>query len=139
MKVRAAIVLILISFFLSPAYAQKAPSKKKMSDIYRQYFLTRCIYFAFGEEKVFSKDVSISVYYAWGNEFGLTNHSRKLDSLAKKTLSTITPTQVDDYEGAKPILMKCIEYYESKELKMEIMKILGTPRKDELTAPKLNN
>lgn len=135
MKVKTGFILILISFFLSNAYSQKVPSDKEMGEIYRQFFLTRCIYFAFGEEKVFSKDISLSVYYAVGSEFGATNHSRKLDSLAKKMLNSITPTQVADYEGRKPILMSCIEYYESKELKREIFKILKTPRKSELITP----
>jgi len=129
MKIKACIITILISFFLSEAYSQKVLSAKEMGEIYRQYFLARCIYFAFGEEKVFSKDISLSVYYATGDEFGDTNHSYKLDSLAKKVLSSITPTQVADYEGRKPILMRCIEYYESKELKREIVRILKIPRK----------
>ncbi|NRF40706.1 T6SS amidase immunity protein Tai4 family protein [Pedobacter foliorum] len=135
MKVKACVILILISFFLSNAYSQKVPSQKEMGEVYRQYFLARCIYFAFGEEKVFSQDISLAVYYAAGNEFDSTNHSRKLDSLAMKMLNSITPTQVADYEGRKPILMSCIEYYESKELKREITKILKIPRKSELFAP----
>nr|WP_157247148.1 hypothetical protein [Pedobacter panaciterrae] len=136
MKIRAGIILVLISSFVNNAYSQRIPSKREIGEIYRQYFLARCIYFAFGEDKVFSNDISLSVYYAAGDEFGVTSHARLLDSLAKKKLSTITPTQVADYEGKKPILLGCIEYYESKELKREITKILNTPRKLEMFAPK---
>lgn len=136
MKVKVSVVLILISFCISQAYAQIKPSKKELEKIYRQYVLERCVYFAFGEQKVFSGDISASVYYAAGDEFGSTNHSRMLDSLAKKKLSTITVTQIEDYEGAKPILMDCIDYYDSKELKEEIRKILAIPRESEMLPPK---
>jgi hypothetical protein len=135
MKIKACAIVIFISFFVSQAYSQKIPSPKEMREVYRQYFLARCIYIAFGQEIVGSKDISLSVYYAVGDEFGGTDHARKLDSLAKKMVDSITPTQVDDYEGRKPILMDCIEYYESKELKREIMKILKTPRKSEIPMP----
>jgi hypothetical protein len=135
MKVKACAIVIFISFFISQAYSQKIPSPKEMREVYRQYFLARCIYIAFDEEIVRSKDISLAVYYAVGDEFGSTNHAHKLDSLAKKMVNSITPTQVDDYEGRKPILKDCIEYYESNELKREIIKILKTPRKNELLGP----
>jgi len=134
MKIGA--TLFIMSLSISLAYGQRVPSKKELGETYRQYVLARCIYIAFGEEKVFSKDVSLSVYYGAGNEFGMTNHSRKLDSLALHKLNSITPTQVADYGEAKPILMRCIEYYESQELKTEIRKILDLPRKEELAIPK---
>lgn len=136
MKIRIVVISILVCLFAGNAYSQRILSKREISKAYRQYVLAVSIYFAFGEQKTFSEDISISVLYAAGNEFGSTSHSRMLDSLAKKMLSSITVTQVDDYEGRKPILLSCIEYYESKELKKEIRKILKMPRKSEMFPPK---
>lgn len=65
-------------------------------------------------------------------KFAFSNHAVKLDSLAQQFLTNITPFQIEDYGGKKPIFMRCLEYYESRGLRKELKRILKTPKVDKL-------
>jgi hypothetical protein len=113
-------VLILIGCSTSREF--KEPMK--MTQLYRDYVLYRCIVLGFDNDSIFLKDATPGVYGDFsgytiaGGPIGI-----RLDSLARQKVASLKPIEIPDYEGRKSIFMNCINYYNRKELKRDIKKI----------------
>ncbi len=58
----------------------------------------------------------------------MSSHGDALDSLARNLVDSIEPFEIDDYDVKLPIFLRAINYYDSKELKREIRKIVRSKR-----------
>ncbi|RZK17131.1 MAG: hypothetical protein EOO43_13790 [Flavobacterium sp.] len=108
--------------------AQIEPSAKEMESYYRWYVLAECIYIGFDKDKVFEKDITFSILNDITEYVKLTSHGRKLDSLVKIKIQSIPPSQIEDYQKKKAIILESMRYYDSEELKRQVQEILKSPR-----------
>ncbi len=116
---------LLILTLLSCSTSKTASNKINKESVYRDYVLYKCLILGYGAKADFTKDITPAVYndfvdYTLGN----TPIGRKLDSLANKEISSIKPLEIVDYDGEKAIFMSCLNYYNSKELRVEIKKLV---------------
>jgi hypothetical protein len=91
---------------------------------YRDYVLYRCLESGLGKE-VFSNDLSLGIYDELTN--GTISDGRiahYLDSLVKKEVNSISPSDIPGANHGKVIFMSCIDYYNSKELHNDIKKVM---------------
>ncbi|MEJ7560786.1 MAG: hypothetical protein WKF66_20915 [Pedobacter sp.] len=129
MKYRTIILASLfILGFSDNTKAQIEPSAKEMESYYRWYVLAECIYIGFDKDKVFEKDITFSVLNDITEYVRLTSHGRKLDSLVKIKIQSIPPSQIEDYQKKKAIILESMRYYDSEELKRQVQEILKSPR-----------
>jgi len=70
---------------------------------------------------------SITEISFWLDVFSMDS-TRMLDSMAHRFVDSIKPSTIEDYGGRKPLFQESIEYYNSKELKEKIRKIVKSPR-----------
>jgi len=103
-------------------------NQKSQFDFYKDYVLVKTIQRSFDDDPIFKKDISMSIYSEWTDYVSTTSHGKKLDSLVGVLAQSIKPSPVEDYEGAKPIFQKSLDYYNSKAFDKEIRKILRTPK-----------
>lgn len=84
----------------------------------KEYALCSCLSLIAKQDTAIQDDISKSIYVE------ITDYTRTdknniynaVDSLASKAIKSINPTQIADYEGRKPYMKSCIEFYQSKEL-----------------------
>jgi hypothetical protein len=126
------LILVMVFLLLNPAVSQVKKSDKERVESYRKYFFSRCLILGLEKDKAFENDISATVLEQDAGEIAFTNHAVKLDSLAQQFLTNITPFQIEDYGGKKPIFMRCLEFYESRRLLKELKRILKTPKVDKL-------
>ena len=81
----------------------------------KDYALCCCLLYASKRDTLISNDISFSIYREISN-YGDDDVYKTIDSVSKKAASKIEPTQIADYNGKKPLLKGCIEYYNSMEL-----------------------
>ncbi len=84
-------------------------------DLLKEYALCKCLYYANNKDSVVANDISISIYREI-SDYGDKSVYDLTDSASKKAANAILPTQIADYDGKKPILMRCLEFYKSKSL-----------------------
>lgn len=114
--------------FGTSAYSQSRLSQKELAKLYRQYVLFQCMYHGYEKDSVFHKDISLSIINDISDYPTLNSHGRMLDSLVSKKLKSIEPTTIPDYGDAKPIFFDIVNYYDSKELKKDVWRILKSPK-----------
>lgn len=120
-------ILIAMITLGCASYKESTPEKTQLS-FYKDYFLARCMQKGFDSDSLFLKDPSLSIYNECTDYVLSTSHGKMLDSLVQKTLRSIKPSPVPDYEGGKPIFLKCLDYYNSREFDKEVRKILNSPK-----------
>jgi len=83
----------------------------------KDYAFCRCLMYGFEKDSLQLTDASIGVLYELSDYSITPAESKKLDSVAKSVISTLEPLQPADYGGKKAIILKCIEFYKSRNLK----------------------
>ncbi|RZK68409.1 MAG: hypothetical protein EOO85_24425 [Pedobacter sp.] len=119
------VIMMLIGI---SSYSQSRFSQKELAKLYRQYVLQQCMYHGYEQDSVFHKDISLSIINDISDYPTLNSHGRMLDSLVVRKLKSIEPTTIPDYEDNKPIFLDIVEYYDSKELKKDVWRILKSPK-----------
>jgi len=122
------IALSVVMFSAIFAHAQNKPKEVDLAKYYRRYVLQKSLYLAYEKDNVFGTDVSFSIINDLADYPTLNSHGRMLDSLATAMVKTIEPVPIPDYEGKKSIFFDCIVYFESEELKKEVLRILRSPK-----------
>lgn len=112
------LAIVLLSLALSACninrtYGYKELSVKNQRQNLKDYALCSCLKLAANSDSL-KNDISFSIL----NELSDYNAEalNKIDSLSKIVVAEIQPSQIVDYEGKKPYLLSCIEYYRSKRL-----------------------
>lgn len=79
----------------------------------KEYALCSCIREISNDDSI-KNDISFSILAE------LTDYHQKamhgIDSLTEKVVLTFEPAQIADYNGKKPYMLQCINYYKSKQL-----------------------
>lgn len=81
----------------------------------KQYALCNCLRYAFNKDTAVQKDISVGIYrdITGGLDIRVYN---AIDSLSKQAALQIAPSEIADYNGKKPFMLGCMNYYESKSL-----------------------
>lgn len=91
---------------------------------YRDYVLYRCLETGLDAKSFFSKDMSLIILNEeTNNTISEGKIGRYLDSLVKRKVDSIPTTQVGPPDQ-KAIYLYCIDYYNSKELRNDIKKVM---------------
>ncbi|MBV4356353.1 T6SS amidase immunity protein Tai4 family protein [Pinibacter aurantiacus] len=95
----------------------------RLSSVYKDYVFYKCIQEAFPNDSIYNKDISETVLMEMSNYAIMKERSGKMDSIAKAFVNSIQPTQIADYENKKPLFLRCLEFYKSKELDKFVKKL----------------
>lgn len=82
----------------------------------KDYAYCRCLTYSFGDslsQEINAKDHSISTLIDIADLWSI---SEQLDISAQEYVNSIPDTQILDYEGQKPYMLRCLEYRRSQEL-----------------------
>lgn len=119
--------LFFILLFISCGTGQlKKVSQTTQIEYMKDYFFCRCISHAYNNEfssEIWKNDISQGVLFDIGN---MGVYYKTLDSLAKIKAQMINPTQINDYQNKKPVIMKCLKFMRELNVK-EIIKSDSIP------------
>lgn len=99
-------------------------SAKDRIDLAKQYAMGSILYFALKTEgfELTDKDVSLSICVEVGNLS--VDFTTAIDKMAESAAKSIKPTEIDDYDLKKPIVMDCVSFMNSKPVADTIKKYL---------------
>ncbi|MCJ8208946.1 type VI secretion system amidase immunity protein Tai4 [Mucilaginibacter sp. RS28] len=114
------LLLTILIFSSCHAWFAKDETKKDLAppqqrEWLKQIALCDCLKHAFPKEDCIKNDVSFSILAEF-TDFRQHNTYQLIDSLAKLAVKNIEPAQPADYEGKKPYMLGCIDFYHSKSL-----------------------
>ena len=89
------------------------PTVKFRTEMLKDYALCRCIMEVSNDDSI-KHDISFSILTELADYH--IKAMNGIDSLTKKVVLNIEPAQIADYNGKKPYLLGCINYYKSKQL-----------------------
>ena|SRR5690554_4617188 len=97
---------------------------------YRDYALCKCLEYGYDNPAIFREDISRGVYMDITlHTLAFNGTDKKLDSVARSAADSIQPFQILDYEGKKAVMLHCIEFYNSAQLKKNVKEIIAVNAK----------
>ncbi len=89
------------------------PTVKFRTEMLKDYALCQCIKEVSNDDSI-KNDISFSILTELADYHQKAMHG--IDSLTEKVVLNFEPAQIADYNGKKPYLLGCINYYKSKQL-----------------------
>ncbi len=119
--------IMLILFMYSCGTKPGFTSRKDIIEYRKQYAFSDCFRKALDKKtrkKIDKIDMSEGMLFDIGNLD--INITKKIDSLVKIAIDNIKPSQIIDNGNRKPIIARCLDFSNSKEVKKIIKKNIRT-------------
>ncbi len=117
------LILILTSCSTSKKLENKKGLYKDKRELLKDYAFCQCMLYSFEADSIKLNDVSISVLYELSDYSISLLQRKKMDSIAQSFANTIEPLQPGDYGNKRAVILECLHFYKSRQLKKLINSI----------------
>lgn len=121
MSLKIIFLLIFGAMLLTQCSSSKSDGPHKYQD-YKGYALCSCLEYGYKRTGIVLDDPSASVIMNLSGYSMPLQLKQLIDSAAKSSADSILILQPSDYGGKLPIILGCLKFYKSKELKKLIKK-----------------